>query len=272
MTISDGIHLLHQDSHSCVIDGYDKLVFILRIRIVLTLCDMNSEGCLYPSSWDNLSTDLGCILCISSLANFLHVHSIKHFWCVTAPKHIPTSQQVHTNPETPGTFYPHTSQPVWLPHPLPHRPCFYGRILQQTRPHRRPLLPMWCTHTIMQPHPHHLPHIRRPAPDPQESIGGPRHVRHSQHQGRHRSSHKLPMGNQCIQQVKPPHTTQSTPSTTMRPHWYPLLWDTLSTKWFPWTTITSKATVPPPPPKYLQHNANTILTLVPLPLGYVHTH
>jgi len=32
----------HQDSHSCVIDGYNELVFILRIRIVLTLCDMDS--------------------------------------------------------------------------------------------------------------------------------------------------------------------------------------------------------------------------------------
>ena len=31
-------------------------------RTVLTLHDMDSEGCLYPSSWDNLSTDLGCIL------------------------------------------------------------------------------------------------------------------------------------------------------------------------------------------------------------------
>jgi len=50
---------------SCAIDGYNELVFILRIRIVLTLCDMDSEGCLYPSSWDNLSTDLGCILRIS---------------------------------------------------------------------------------------------------------------------------------------------------------------------------------------------------------------
>jgi len=67
MTVSDGIHLLHQDSHSCVIDGYDELVFILRIRIVLTLRDMDSEGCLYPSSQDNLnlSTDLGCVLRIS---------------------------------------------------------------------------------------------------------------------------------------------------------------------------------------------------------------
>jgi len=65
MTVSDGIHLLHQDSHSCVIDGYDELVFILRIRIVLTLHDMDSKGCLYPSSRDNLSTDLGCVLCIS---------------------------------------------------------------------------------------------------------------------------------------------------------------------------------------------------------------
>jgi len=65
MTVSNGIHLLHQDSHSCVIDGYDKLVFILCIRIVLTLCDMDSKGCLYLSSWDNLSTDLGCILHIS---------------------------------------------------------------------------------------------------------------------------------------------------------------------------------------------------------------
>jgi len=77
---------LLQNSHSCVIDGYNELVFILRIRIVLTLHDMDSEGCLYPSSRDNLSTDLGCILCISSLANFLHVHSTKHVWCVTAPK------------------------------------------------------------------------------------------------------------------------------------------------------------------------------------------
>jgi len=50
---------------SCAIDGYNELVFILRIRIVLTLRDMDSEGCLYPSSWDNLSTDLGCILRIS---------------------------------------------------------------------------------------------------------------------------------------------------------------------------------------------------------------
>jgi len=83
MTVSDGIHLLHQDSHSCVIDGYDELVFILRIRIVLTLCDMDSEGCLYPSSQDNLSTDLGCVLRISSSANFLHVHSTKHIWCMT---------------------------------------------------------------------------------------------------------------------------------------------------------------------------------------------
>ena len=65
MTVSNGIHLLLQDSHSCVIDGYDELVFILHIRIVLTLHDMDSEGCLYPSSWDNLSTDLGCVLYIS---------------------------------------------------------------------------------------------------------------------------------------------------------------------------------------------------------------
>ena len=65
MTVSDGIHLLHQDSHSCAIDGYNELVFILRIRIVLTLCDMDSEGCLYPSSQDNLLTDLGSILHIS---------------------------------------------------------------------------------------------------------------------------------------------------------------------------------------------------------------
>ena len=69
---------------SCAIDGYNELVFILRIRIVLTLHDMDSEGCLYPSSRDNLSTDLGCILCISSSANFLHVHSTKHVLCVTA--------------------------------------------------------------------------------------------------------------------------------------------------------------------------------------------
>jgi len=68
MTVSDGIHLLHQDSHSCVIDGYDELVFILCIRIVLTLCDMDSEGCLYPSSRDNLSTDLGCVLRISFIS------------------------------------------------------------------------------------------------------------------------------------------------------------------------------------------------------------
>jgi len=83
MTVSNGIHLLHQDSHSCAIDGYDELVFILRIRIVLTLRDMDSEGCLYPSSRDNFSTDLGCVLCISSSANFLHVHSTKHIWCMT---------------------------------------------------------------------------------------------------------------------------------------------------------------------------------------------
>jgi len=44
---------------------------------------MDSKGCLYPSSRDNLSTDLGCVLCISSSANFLHVHSTKHVWCVT---------------------------------------------------------------------------------------------------------------------------------------------------------------------------------------------
>jgi len=50
---------------SCAIDGYNELVFILCIRIVLTLCDMDSEGCLYPSSQDNLSTDLGCVLRIS---------------------------------------------------------------------------------------------------------------------------------------------------------------------------------------------------------------
>jgi len=61
---------------------------ILRIRIVLTLHDMDSEGCLYPSHWDNLSTDLRCVLCISSSANFLHVHSTKHVWCVTmGPDH-----------------------------------------------------------------------------------------------------------------------------------------------------------------------------------------
>ena len=65
MTVSVGIHLSHQDSHSCVIDGYNELVFILRIRIVLTLHDMDSEGCLYLSSRDNLSTDLGCVLRIS---------------------------------------------------------------------------------------------------------------------------------------------------------------------------------------------------------------
>jgi len=53
---------------SCVIDGYNKLVFILRIRIVLTLCDMDSKGCLYPSSQDNLSTDLGCVLRISFIS------------------------------------------------------------------------------------------------------------------------------------------------------------------------------------------------------------
>ena len=88
MTVSDGIHLLHQDSHSCAIDGYDELVFILCIRIVLTLRDMDSEGCLYPSSRDNLSTDLGCVLCISLSANFLHVHSTKHFWCVTVAKYL----------------------------------------------------------------------------------------------------------------------------------------------------------------------------------------
>jgi len=29
------------------------------------LRDMDSEGCLYPSSRDNLSTDLGCVLRIS---------------------------------------------------------------------------------------------------------------------------------------------------------------------------------------------------------------
>jgi len=74
---------------SCAIDDYDELVFILHIRIVLTLRDMDSEGCLYPSSWDNLSTDLGCILHISSLANFLHVHSTKHVWCVTAIHQLP---------------------------------------------------------------------------------------------------------------------------------------------------------------------------------------
>jgi len=68
ITASDGIHLLHQDSHSCVIDGYDELVFILCIRIVLTLRDMDSEGCLYPSSRDNLSTDLGCVLRISFIS------------------------------------------------------------------------------------------------------------------------------------------------------------------------------------------------------------
>jgi len=48
---------------------------------------MDSEGCLYPSSRDNLSTDLGCVLCISSSANFLHVHSTKHVWCVTPFTH-----------------------------------------------------------------------------------------------------------------------------------------------------------------------------------------
>jgi len=53
---------------SCAIDGYNELVFILRIRIVLTLHDMDSEGCLYPSSRDNLSTDLGCVLCISFIS------------------------------------------------------------------------------------------------------------------------------------------------------------------------------------------------------------
>jgi len=61
-------HLLLQASHSCVIDGYNELVFILHIRIVLTLRDMDSEGCLYPSSRDNLSTDLGCILRISFIS------------------------------------------------------------------------------------------------------------------------------------------------------------------------------------------------------------
>ena len=77
------MHLLLQDSHSCAIDGYNELVFILRISIVLTLRDMDSKGCLYPSIWDNLSTDLGCVLHISSSANFLHVHSTKHIWCMT---------------------------------------------------------------------------------------------------------------------------------------------------------------------------------------------
>ena len=65
MTARVGIHLSHQDSHSCAIDDYNELVFIFRIRIVLTLCDMNSEGCLYPSSQNNLSTDLVCVLHIS---------------------------------------------------------------------------------------------------------------------------------------------------------------------------------------------------------------
>ena len=68
MTVSDGICLLHQDSHSCAIDNYDERVFILHIRIVLTLCDMDSKGCLYPSSRNNLSTDLGCVLHISFIS------------------------------------------------------------------------------------------------------------------------------------------------------------------------------------------------------------
>jgi len=79
MTVHVGIHLSHQDSHSHAIDGYNELVFILRIRIVLILHDMDSEGCLYPSSQDNLSTDLGCVFfTLVSSANFLHVHSTKH--------------------------------------------------------------------------------------------------------------------------------------------------------------------------------------------------
>jgi len=40
-----------------------SIVFILHIRIVLT--------------------DLVCVLCIGSSANFLHVHSTKHVWRVT---------------------------------------------------------------------------------------------------------------------------------------------------------------------------------------------
>ena len=68
MTVSNGIHLLHQNSHSCAMDGYNELVFILCIRIVLTLHDMDSKGCLYPSSQDNLSTDLGCVLRISFIS------------------------------------------------------------------------------------------------------------------------------------------------------------------------------------------------------------
>jgi len=51
----------------------------------MTLRDMDSEGCLYPSSRGNLSTDLGCaFFALVSSANFLHVHSTKHVWCVTA--------------------------------------------------------------------------------------------------------------------------------------------------------------------------------------------
>ena len=83
MTVSDGIHLLHQDSHSCAIDGYDELIFILRIRIVLTLHDMDSEGCI-PQVRTIFQQILGAFFALVSSANFLHVHSTKHIWCVTA--------------------------------------------------------------------------------------------------------------------------------------------------------------------------------------------
>jgi len=67
MTVSDGIHLLHQDSHSCVIDGYDKLVWAVCIPQVRTI----------------FQQILGAFFALVSSANFLHVHSTKHVWCVT---------------------------------------------------------------------------------------------------------------------------------------------------------------------------------------------
>jgi len=65
-----------------------------------------------------------------------------------APKRVPTSQQARASPKTSGTLYAHTPQSIWPPHPVPHRPRLHWRVLQQARPHRRPVLPMRRTPTI----------------------------------------------------------------------------------------------------------------------------
>src|SRR5207245_6154036 len=57
-------------------DDCKRTAIISHIRMVSSLCDMDSERCLYPSSQGYLESDF-----------FFHVHCTKRVWCVT-PVHI----------------------------------------------------------------------------------------------------------------------------------------------------------------------------------------